>query len=117
MMPGELAATQVRIVHWFDDVPIPIIGFVDFAFMDDRDVDLKTTAHPVGTRKGPRGGVARGARCVTRTTPGPFYYFKLDGVFPGEFPPCFICGRSDSRGGGALSSGTQVLLKTSLLTL
>jgi hypothetical protein len=40
---GELAATQVRIEHWFEGIPVPIIGFVDFALMDDIDIDLKTT--------------------------------------------------------------------------
>jgi len=28
--------------HWFDPVPIPVIGYLDFAF-DGLDVDLKTT--------------------------------------------------------------------------
>jgi hypothetical protein len=40
---GELAATQVRIEHWFEGIPVPIVGFVDFALMDDIDIDLKTT--------------------------------------------------------------------------
>lgn len=38
----ELAATQVRVEHWFPGVPVPVIGFIDFAFIE-RDFDLKTT--------------------------------------------------------------------------
>jgi hypothetical protein len=40
--PSALIATQVKIEHWFDPVPIPVIGYLDFAF-DETDVDLKTT--------------------------------------------------------------------------
>jgi hypothetical protein len=40
--PSELNATQLRVEHWFDDIPIPVIGYLDFAF-DGIDVDLKTT--------------------------------------------------------------------------
>jgi hypothetical protein len=40
--PAKLAATQLRVEHWFSGVPVPIIGFVDFAFTDDIDVKLKT---------------------------------------------------------------------------
>lgn len=40
--PSALAATQLRIEHWFDDVPIQVIGYLDLAF-DDTDVDIKTT--------------------------------------------------------------------------
>ena len=40
--PATLAATQLRVEHWLEDVPIPLIGFLDFAF-EEIDVDLKTT--------------------------------------------------------------------------
>lgn len=40
--PSDLNATQLRVEYFFDAVPIPVIGFVDFAF-DGIDVDLKTT--------------------------------------------------------------------------
>jgi hypothetical protein len=40
--PSALNAAQLRIEHWFDDIPVPVIGFLDFAF-DGIDVDLKTT--------------------------------------------------------------------------
>ena len=40
--PGPLNATQLKVEHWFDDVPVPVIGYLDFAF-DGVDVDLKTT--------------------------------------------------------------------------
>jgi PD-(D/E)XK nuclease superfamily len=40
--PGPLLATQIKVEHWLDDVPVPVIGYVDFAF-DGADVDLKTT--------------------------------------------------------------------------
>ncbi len=40
--PSELNATQIKIEHWFDDVPVPVIGYVDLAF-EGIDVDLKTT--------------------------------------------------------------------------
>jgi hypothetical protein len=42
-VPGELAASQLRIEHWFDGVPVPLVGYLDFAFADGIDVDLKTT--------------------------------------------------------------------------
>lgn len=41
--PGDLAASQLRIEHWFDDVPVPLVGFLDFAFAAEIDIDLKTT--------------------------------------------------------------------------
>lgn len=40
--PSDLNATQLRIEHWFDQIPIPVIGYLDFAF-DGIDIDLKTT--------------------------------------------------------------------------
>lgn len=40
--PSDLNATQLKIEHWFDPVPIPVIGYLDFAF-EEIDVDLKTT--------------------------------------------------------------------------
>lgn len=40
--PGFLNATQLRIEYFFDPVPIPVVGYLDFAF-DNSDVDLKTT--------------------------------------------------------------------------
>ena len=40
--PSELMATQLRIEHWLDDIPIPVIGYLDLAF-DGIDIDLKTT--------------------------------------------------------------------------
>ena len=41
--PGEFIGAQLRVEHWFDDVQVPLIGYVDFAFSRDIDVDLKTT--------------------------------------------------------------------------
>jgi len=38
-----LAATQLRVETWLSGVSIPVIGYVDFTFMDGADVDLKTT--------------------------------------------------------------------------
>lgn len=40
--PSALNASQIKVEHWFDDVPVPVIGYVDLAF-DGIDVDLKTT--------------------------------------------------------------------------
>jgi hypothetical protein len=40
--PEMLLATQIRVEHWFENIPIPVIGFVDFAF-EGLDLDLKTT--------------------------------------------------------------------------
>lgn len=40
--PSSLNASQLKIEHWLEDVPIPFIGYVDFCF-DGLDVDLKTT--------------------------------------------------------------------------
>jgi hypothetical protein len=53
------------------------------------------------------------AQCRRRICP----YFKLCGMFSREAAPWFTCGKSDTRGGGALLSGTQVLLKTSLFAI
>ena len=39
---GHLTAVQLRVEHFFDPVPIPVIGYVDMAF-DGVDVDLKST--------------------------------------------------------------------------
>jgi hypothetical protein len=39
----DLAATQLRVETWLDGVDIPVIGYVDFTFMDGPDIDLKTT--------------------------------------------------------------------------
>lgn len=40
--PSDLNATQLKVEYYFDPVPIPVIGYLDFAF-DGIDVDLKTT--------------------------------------------------------------------------
>jgi hypothetical protein len=40
--PSDLMASQIKIEHWFDGIPVPVIGYLDFAF-ECRDVDLKTT--------------------------------------------------------------------------
>jgi len=40
--PSEINATQLRIEHFFDPVPIPVIGYLDFAF-EGVDIDLKST--------------------------------------------------------------------------
>jgi hypothetical protein len=42
MPPSGLNATQIKIEHWLDPIPVPLIGFVDFGF-DGIDIDLKTT--------------------------------------------------------------------------
>jgi len=41
--PGDLTASQLRIEHCFDGIPVPLVGFLDFAFETEIDVDLKTT--------------------------------------------------------------------------
>lgn len=41
--PSNLSATQIKVEHWFDEIPIPLIGYLDFSFEDGTDVDLKTT--------------------------------------------------------------------------
>lgn len=40
--PSPLNASQLKVEHWFEDVPIPVVGYLDFAF-EGIDVDLKTT--------------------------------------------------------------------------
>lgn len=40
--PGPLNAWQLKVEFWFDKIPIPIIGWLDFGF-DGVDIDLKTT--------------------------------------------------------------------------
>jgi hypothetical protein len=40
--PSDLNATQIKVEHWFDPLPIPVVGYLDFAF-EETDVDLKTT--------------------------------------------------------------------------
>lgn len=40
--PGKLSATQLRVEIFVDPIPIPIVGYLDFAFDTGIDVDLKT---------------------------------------------------------------------------
>lgn len=40
--PSQLNATQLKVEHWLDEVPVPVVGYLDFGF-DGIDVDLKTT--------------------------------------------------------------------------
>lgn len=40
--PSALNAVQLRTEHFFDPIPIPVIGYLDLAF-DGIDIDLKTT--------------------------------------------------------------------------
>lgn len=40
--PSDLNATQLKIEYYVDPVPVPIIGYLDFAF-EGIDIDLKTT--------------------------------------------------------------------------
>jgi hypothetical protein len=41
--PAPLIATQLKIEHWFDGVPVPLIGYLDFVFEGPMILDLKTT--------------------------------------------------------------------------
>lgn len=43
--PGPIAATQLKVETWLDGVSVPVIGYIDFTFMEDGepDLDLKTT--------------------------------------------------------------------------
>lgn len=41
--PAPLAATQLKIETRLDGVSVPVIGYVDFTFMEGPDIDLKTT--------------------------------------------------------------------------
>lgn len=38
-----LAATQFRVETWLESISIPIVGYVDFSFMEGADIDTKTT--------------------------------------------------------------------------
>ena len=38
-----MAATQLKVETYLDGIDIPIIGYIDFTFMDGADIDLKTT--------------------------------------------------------------------------
>lgn len=40
---APLIASQLKIEHWLDDVPVPLVGYADFVFEDGLIVDLKTT--------------------------------------------------------------------------
>jgi hypothetical protein len=50
--PGDLVATQLRIEYRFEEIPVPLVGYLDFAFLTGIDVDLKTgrvcPSHPRG---------------------------------------------------------------------
>jgi hypothetical protein len=50
--PSELNATQVKIEYWIDPIPVPIEGWLDFAF-DGIDIDLKTTKRCPKPESGP----------------------------------------------------------------
>lgn len=42
--PGPIAATQLKIEYRFEHIPIPVIGWLDFAFMEPAiDIDCKST--------------------------------------------------------------------------
>jgi hypothetical protein len=65
-VPGQFIGTQFRVEHWLDGVQVPLIGYVDFAFSCDIDVDLKTTrACPARPRGNHIRQIAlyRAARC------------------------------------------------------
>ena len=40
--PSDLNATQLKVEYFFDPVPIPVIGYIDFCF-DGIDIDCKST--------------------------------------------------------------------------
>jgi PD-(D/E)XK nuclease superfamily len=85
--PGVLAASQLRIEHWFDRVPVPLVGYLDFAFTADIDIDLKTTR---ACPSRPRGNhirqvalyrAARGRRGgLLYVTDKKLAYFEVDDV-------------------------------------
>jgi hypothetical protein len=50
--PSELNATQLRIEYWIDPIPVPIEGWLDFAFKGI-DIDLKTTKRCPKPESGP----------------------------------------------------------------
>jgi PD-(D/E)XK nuclease superfamily len=85
--PGELTATQLRIEHWLDDVPVPLVGYLDFAFVAGIDIDLKTTR---ACPSKPRGNhvrqvalyrAARGRRGgLLYVTDRKLAYFEIDDI-------------------------------------
>ncbi len=40
--PSDINASQIKVKHYFDGVPVPVMGYVDLSF-EGLDVDLKTT--------------------------------------------------------------------------
>lgn len=40
---AELLAYQLKVEHWLDGVPVPLVGYIDFVFDDGSLFDLKTT--------------------------------------------------------------------------
>jgi hypothetical protein len=50
--PSKLNATQLKIEYWLDPIPVPIEGWLDFAF-DGIDIDLKTTKRCPKLETGP----------------------------------------------------------------
>jgi hypothetical protein len=79
---------QLRIEHCFDDVPVPLVGFLDFAFVTGIDVDLKTTrARPSQPRGNHVRQVAlyRAARQrrggLLYVTDKKFAYFEIDDAY------------------------------------
>ena len=41
--PSKLMGAQVKVEHWFDGVPVPAVGYIDYVFDCGTIVDLKTT--------------------------------------------------------------------------
>lgn len=39
----ELVASQLKTELWFDEVPVPVVGYIDYLFEDGSLFDLKTT--------------------------------------------------------------------------
>lgn len=71
---APLIATQLKVEHWMDGVPVPVIGYLDFVFEDGLILDLKTTkACPSSPRAGHLRQVAL-YRAARANSPGALLY-------------------------------------------
>lgn len=72
-LPCPMMNAQAKVEVWFDDVPVPVIGFVDFVLEDGSHFDLKTTQRCPST---PRPEHARQVALYieARQSPGSLLY-------------------------------------------
>lgn len=71
---APLIGTQLRMEHWLEGVPVPVVGYIDYVFEDGMILDLKTTKACPSTPKPDHCRQVALYRAARSNSPGSLLY-------------------------------------------